>query len=215
MYIRSMRSYGQQCAVAKALDVIGDRWTLLIIRELMIRERSRYTDIRSGLPGIATNLLGDRLRELEAAGIVHSQDAPPPVATRLFSLTERGKALEPVIAELGRWGAPLLDERHGTEEFRDHWVALPLRLYVRDRRPQDPPVRIRIQAGTESLTLETVGDGSIQVAQGDARDADASIEGAPTDVLRLLTGKTTLHEHRGRRLHYDGDPKLLRRFGTK
>ena len=210
-----MRSYGQQCAVAKALDVVGDRWTLLIIRELMIRERSRYTDIRCGLPGIATNLLGDRLRELEAAGIGRSEEAPPPIATRLFSLTERGRALEQVLAELGRWGAPLLDERAGSEEFRDHWVALPLRLYVRDRRPQDQPVRIRIQAGSEALTLETVGDGSVHVAQGDAQDPDASIRGAPRDVLRLLTGKMTLLEGRGRRVHYDGDPKLLRRFGAK
>jgi DNA-binding HxlR family transcriptional regulator len=210
-----MRSYGQQCAVAKALDVVGDRWTLLIIRELMIRDHSRYTDIRSGLPGIATNLLGDRLRELEAAGIVRGEDAPPPVATRLYSLTERGRALEAVIAELGRWGAPLLDERAGSEEFRDHWVALPLRLYVQDRRPQDQPLRIHIQAGSESLTLETVGDGSVHVAQGDSRDPDASIEGAPRDVLRLLTGKLMLHEGRGRLVRYDGDPKLLRRFGAK
>src|SRR5436190_22444590 len=100
-----MRSYGQYCAVAKALDVVGDRWTLLIVRELMIGGPSRYTDLQNGLPGIATNLLADRLRDLEKAGIVLRETAPPPVATSVFSLTARGQALWPVLAELGRWGA--------------------------------------------------------------------------------------------------------------
>src|SRR5271156_5649061 len=105
-----MRSYGQYCALAKALDVIGDRWTLRIVRELLIRGACRYTDLRHGLPGIATNLLAERLRELEQAGLVRREDAPPPIATALFSLTPRGEQLRPVVYELGRWGAPLMLE---------------------------------------------------------------------------------------------------------
>src|SRR5213082_2257205 len=100
-----MRSYRQYCALARALDVVGDRWTLLIVRELLIRGPSRYTDLQYGLPGIATNLLADRLRELEAEGIVTKEDAPPPVATTLFRLTPRGEALDSVLTALGRWGA--------------------------------------------------------------------------------------------------------------
>src|SRR5271155_4436505 len=103
-----MRSYGQYCSVAKALDVIGDRWTLLIVREVLAGGPSRYTDLRNGLPGIATNLLAERLRELEHAGIIVREDAPPPVATALFSLTARGEQLKTVIDELGRWGMPLM-----------------------------------------------------------------------------------------------------------
>src|ERR1700757_2727915 len=99
-----MRSYGQYCSVAKALDLVGDRWTFLIVRELLLRGACRYTDLRAGLPGIATNLLAERLRELEGAGVISSRAAPPPIATTLFSLTERGAALEPVIMQLGRWG---------------------------------------------------------------------------------------------------------------
>ena len=76
-----MRSYGQYCSIAKALDVVGDRWTLLIVRELLIRGACRYTDLKDGLPGIATNLLADRLRELESAGLIRREEAPPPVAT--------------------------------------------------------------------------------------------------------------------------------------
>ena len=86
-----MRSYRQYCPVAKALDVVGDRWALLIVRELIFRGPSRYTDIRRGLSGIATNLLAERLRELEAAGVVKSYEAPPPVATTLYELTERDR----------------------------------------------------------------------------------------------------------------------------
>ena len=128
--MEAMRSYGQYCSVAKALDVIGDRWTLLIVRELLLRGPSRYTDLRRGLPGIATNLLADRLRELEQAGIVLREDAPPPIATALFSLTPRGEQLRPVIDELGRWGIPLMAETTPDEEYRSHWLQLPVDLYL-------------------------------------------------------------------------------------
>src|SRR5947207_3653412 len=117
-----MRTYDEYCAIAKSLDVVGDRWTLLIVRELALRGASRYTDLRSGLPGIATNLLADRLRELEAAGLIEREDAPPPVATTLFRLTERGAALEPVISELGRWGLPLMRDDRPDDEFRGQWL---------------------------------------------------------------------------------------------
>jgi len=96
-----MRSYGQSCGVAKALDLLGERWTLLIVRELL-QGPSRYTDLRNGLPGIATNLLAERLRELEEAGVVLREEAPPPIATALYSLTDRGQELQSVIYELGR-----------------------------------------------------------------------------------------------------------------
>src|SRR5215467_10718682 len=98
-----MRSYGQYCSIAKALDVVGDRWTLLIIRELLVRGACRYTDLKNGLPGIATNLLADRIRELEEAGLVSREEAPPPVATTLIRLTEAGQELAPVVHALGRW----------------------------------------------------------------------------------------------------------------
>src|SRR5437868_15050329 len=103
-----MRSYNQFCAVAKSLDIVGERWTLLIVRELLIRGASRYTDLRNGLPGIATNLLAERLRDLERHGVVEAVNAPPPVATTLFSLTARGRELEPVLHAIGRWGRELL-----------------------------------------------------------------------------------------------------------
>src|SRR5215831_16134982 len=106
-----MRTYGQYCSVAKALDVVGDRWTLLIVRELALQGPCRYTDLRNGLPGIATNLLAARLRELEAAGVVRREEAPPPIATTLFHLTARGEELRPVLEALTRWGVPLMRDQ--------------------------------------------------------------------------------------------------------
>src|SRR5690349_3555655 len=99
-----MKSYGQYCSVARALDLLGDRWTLLIVRELLLQGPSRFTELKTGLPGIATNLLSTRLKELEDADLVTRRDAPPPIATALYELTDSGLALEPVLQALGRWG---------------------------------------------------------------------------------------------------------------
>src|ERR1700674_3647322 len=120
-----MRSYAEYCAIAKSLDVVGDRWTLLIVRELALQGPCRYTDLRNGLPGIATNLLADRLRDLERANIVSREDAPPPIATTLFRLTPRGEELKTVLVELGRWGVPYMVEPVAEDAFRSHWLAMP------------------------------------------------------------------------------------------
>src|SRR5258708_18207188 len=112
-----MRQYGQVCPLAKALDVVGDRWTLLIVRELSARP-CRYTDLRDGLPGIATNLLADRLKSLEAAGVITAEPAPPPVATTLYRLAERGAALLPSLHEPVTSGAPLLADPYATDAGR-------------------------------------------------------------------------------------------------
>ena len=127
-----VRSYGEYCSIAKALDVVGDRWTFLIIRELLIRGACRYTDLKDGLPGIATNLLSDRIRELEAAGLIRREDAPPPVATTLFHLTEAGAELEPALDAIGRWGVRYMIEPAEGDEFRGHWFAFPVSFFLRD-----------------------------------------------------------------------------------
>jgi DNA-binding HxlR family transcriptional regulator len=209
-----MRSYNQQCALAKALDVVGDRWTLLIVRELMIRDACRYTDLLNGLPGIATNLLTERLKELAAAGIITREEEPPPIATALFRLTPRGKALEPAIAALGWWGRPLLASDVGNDTFRDHWVILPLRLYVRDQTQGAHPITLALQLGKERVTLETASDGSVRVEPGNPAHRDALIDGEPRTILALLSAKLSLSAARAKGLHYEGDPKILKRFGA-
>lgn len=209
-----MRSYDQFCALAKALDIVGDRWTLLIVRELLVRP-CRYTDLYKGLPGIATNLLARRLEELEAAGLVSREAAPPPIATTLFHLTPRGRELEPVIAALGRWGAPVLAEATGKEVFRSHWYALPVSLYVQDNAPADRPVSIEVAAPDGTVTIETVGDGSVHVRMGRAAKPDLRMEGPPNVVLSVLSGKLKPSAARAKGLRHSGDVRVLRRFAAK
>jgi DNA-binding HxlR family transcriptional regulator len=206
-----MRSYGQFCALAKALDVIGDRWTLLIVRELMCRDRARYTDLRNGLPGIASNLLSERLRELEAAGIVSREEAPPPIATTVYALTERGQALRPALCELGRWGTPLLAQARDSDEIRSYWVGLPAELYLSDGEPSRPPVTLEIDAGDEPVTL-TIGSGEVRSSIGSTKNADAVLSGPMRDVAAVLLRKVPLEQARKRGVRFNGDKAVWRRL---
>src|SRR5215467_6762869 len=110
------RSYNQYCAVARGLDVIGERWTLLIIRDLLVGPK-RYTDLLDGLPGIGTNLLAARLRDLEKAGILRRTLLPPPAASAVYELTDLGLALKPAIFAIGRWGARFLGHARDVDTF--------------------------------------------------------------------------------------------------
>jgi DNA-binding HxlR family transcriptional regulator len=205
-----MRSYQQYCAVAKALDVVGARWVLLIVRELMTSGPSRYTDLLNGLPGIATNLLVDRLKEMEKAGLVRGWAAPPPVATTLWELSERGQALRPLLEELGRWGAPMMGVPPAGDMFRSHWLVFPLDAYLVDNSPQDPPVTIELRTGDEPMLIETV-DGRVRTRRGMAEHPDAVLTGRPGLILGLLSGRFDLAEARKRGLEYRGSQKVLSR----
>jgi DNA-binding HxlR family transcriptional regulator len=206
-----MKSYSQSCALAKALDLIGDRWTLLIVRELLIRNACRYTDIRTALPGIATNLLADRLRDLESCGVVYREEAPAPIATTLFRLTERGRALERAVLELGRWGSPLLATRSKGDRLQPHWLVLPLKLYLRDLRPNEPKIAIDVQTGGEAIAIEASG-GQIAVRLGASDCPDAVVKGKPDSVLRLFTGRTSLTAALAEGVQWEGTHAALSRM---
>ncbi|MFI7327141.1 winged helix-turn-helix transcriptional regulator [Streptomyces rubiginosohelvolus] len=119
------RSYDQFDAAARALDSVGDRWTLLIVRELLGGPR-RYTDLHADLPGVSTDVLASRLKDMEQNGLALRRKLPPPSAASVYELTERGHGLLPVLAALAEWGAPALAERRPTDAVRAHWFALPL-----------------------------------------------------------------------------------------
>src|SRR5215218_3043204 len=164
-----MRSYDEYCAIAKSLDVVGDRWTLLIVRELALQGPCRYTDLRNGLPGIATNLLADRLRDLERAGVVSREEAPPPIATTLFHLTPRGEQLRPVLEGLISWGLPLMTEQDPKDAVRSRWLAWALELMLEDREPERSPVTIEVRTGDQPIVIETL-DGAIHTRLGPAEN---------------------------------------------
>jgi DNA-binding HxlR family transcriptional regulator len=209
-----VRSYGQYCALAKALDLVGDRWTLLIVRELALRGGCRYTDLRDGLPGIATNMLADRLREMEEAGIVRREAAPPPVATTLFHLTDRGQELMPALFALGRWGAALMGERRDDDEFRTHWLRFPIEELFTDATPDGPPVTIELRTGDEPMAIEAAG-GVVRAHPGSAEAPDAIVAGDPDVIVGFLTGRFDLRGARRRGLKVDGDAEAVRRIQPK
>ncbi|MFI5228334.1 MAG: winged helix-turn-helix transcriptional regulator [Gemmatimonadales bacterium] len=205
-----MRSYGQYCGLARALDVIGDRWTLLIVRELLACGQLRYTDLQRGLPGIATNLLAARLDEMERAGLLVRETVPPPAAATVVRLTPRGEALEEVIAALGRWAGPLM-EVVGDDEVRGHWYTLPLRLYLRDTAPTRPPVSVELRMDDEPILLQA-RDSRVTARVGTVPDPNAIVTGPPDLVMALLTRRLSIAQARSRGLSATGDLRVLQRF---
>jgi len=206
-----MRSYGQYCSIAKALDVVGDRWTLLIIRELMIRGGCRYTDLKNGLPGIATNMLSDRLRELEAAGLVRREDAPPPIATTLFQLTEAAEQLHPVLDALAQWGVQyMVDGPAAGDEFRGQWFSFPAEFFLHDRDPEGPPLSIELRAADSPVVVEVSG-GSVRTRLGTAVAPDLVLEGSPHAILAVMSGHLSAAEAVPMGLRVSGDAGALRR----
>jgi DNA-binding HxlR family transcriptional regulator len=199
--------------MAKSLDVVGDRWTLLIVRELALSGACRYTDLRNGLPGIATNLLADRLRELERAGVITREDAPPPIATTLFRLTPRGEQLRPVLEGLTRWGVPLMTEQNPSDAVRSHWLSWALELMLTDRHPDGSPLTIELQTGDRPIVIEA-RDGKIRSRLGPADNPDATLTGPPTPILGLLLGLNTLADAEANGITYQGDATLLDRIGA-
>lgn len=121
----SRRNYDHFCSVSRALDVVGDRWSLLVVRELSSGPR-RYSDLFADLPGISTDMLATRLRDLEQDGILTRRRVGPRAATAVYELTESGAALRPVLEALSDWGTPHLGARRETDAVRAHWFALPL-----------------------------------------------------------------------------------------
>ncbi|MFJ8000671.1 winged helix-turn-helix transcriptional regulator [Streptomyces sp. NPDC096310] len=164
------RSYDQYCAAARALDAVGDRWTLLIVRELLAGPR-RYTDLHADLPGVSTDVLASRLKDMERDELATRRRLPPPAAAYVYELTERGRGLLPVLTALAEWGAPALEERRPTDAVRAHWFAVPLLRALSG--PCGAPgaegvVEVRLDEGVFHLRLGGEGtDG----ADGAVRDA--------------------------------------------
>jgi DNA-binding HxlR family transcriptional regulator len=175
-----MRSYDQYCALAKALDVVGDRWTLLIVRELLVRP-CRYSELQDGLTGIATNLLSERLRQLEAAGVIGRD------ADSRYQLTDWGRKLGTPVHELVRWAAPLMLAGQGTAVFRARWLELPLELMFGGVDPKRPKVQVEVRTADEVLTL-TSAAGSVEVSTGPAPSPDVVVTGPPELIVGLMSG---------------------------
>ena len=206
-----MKSYSQYCSVAKALDVVGDRWTLLIVRELLTQGPCRYTDLRAGLPGIASNLLSTRLKEMETAGLITRTAAPPPIAATLFDLTARGRELKDVLYSLGRWGLSFMVTADGSDAFRSNWFTFAAETFLADSDPSAPEVTIGLSAADAAPVHIVVGHGEVELKKGAAPDPDLALAGEPRLIMGVLAGELPLEMARAIGLSVTGDPSVLAR----
>ena len=183
------RSYGQYCTVARALDVVGERWTLLLVRELLTGPK-RFKDLLEGLPGIGTNLLTGRLKALEEAGIVCRATLPPPAGSKVYELTGAGRSLEPVIVELSRWGSRLMGEPSGEEDMRPAWAAVAVRSVFDAEAARGVRETYEFRIDGEVFHVR-VGEGEVEARQGMADDPDVVVAGATEAFLAVTAGHVT------------------------
>lgn len=206
----TMRSYEDACAAAHALDLIGERWALLVVRELLLGPK-RFTDLRAGLPGISPNVLAQRLRELEGAGIVRRRRLPRPAASRVYELSDWGKELEPVIISLGRWGArsPFRPRDAGLGVDS---LILSFRTMFDPRAAEGLEASYELRLGEESFRVE-VADGRFEIARGDADGPDAIVEADPGTLATLVyEGRDLAEALRSGSLEIEGDRSAVERL---
>ena len=201
------RTYGDPCGIARALDVVGERWALLVVRELLLGPK-RFTDLRAGLPHVGPDVLAQRLRELEQAGVVRRAKLPPPASARVYELTDWGRALEPVVLGLGRWGsqAPLPRERGALGV--DALVLALKTLFDRARAHGLIGSTFELRLGEEVFTLR-LGEAGLDASRGPAADPVASITAEPGVLQGVLWHA---HPPRGDELETAGDRQAAADF---
>ena len=199
----SERTYNQYCGVARALDLIGERWALLVVRELALGPK-RFTDLRQGLPGIATNVLSLRLRQLERGGIVARRQLPLPAPAQVYELTPHGRELVPIMLALGRWGASAMGPRSPEQAIRGEWLALALKAFFDPDAAEDISGTIALDLDGARFTLR-LGESGLEVIPGEESPVDLSITADPETLLRFLAGAPAS-------LQAEGDRELLDRL---
>ncbi|HEX8624425.1 MAG TPA: winged helix-turn-helix transcriptional regulator [Allosphingosinicella sp.] len=206
------RRYDDACGTAHALDLIGERWALLVMRELMLGPK-RFGDLRSDLPGISANVLTQRLEGLEASGLLVRRRLPPPASTQVYELTPWGYEAEPIVQSLGRWAArsPAHDP---TLPISGTSIMLSFRTMFDASRAGDFHARIGFRLGAESFVAEVEG-GRFESARGETGGADVVLAGTPTGLAAFVYGGQRIEvlEQAGM-LKVEGDEDVARRFAT-
>ena len=200
------RSYGQYCGLARALDVVGDRWNLLIVRQLLMAP-ARYRELLDGLPGVATNLLADRLRDLETAGVIERRLAEEGNAI-VYALTPWGAELREPVEGLIRWSTPLMTRGPGGDHFRAEWLVLPLSALLTGKAAARRSSTVGIAVDDHLLQVRTTRSGT-EVSPHDGRDLDAVVRADASIVLGLAAGALTLDDTLGL-VDIEGDEAAVR-----
>lgn len=185
------RSYAQYCAIARSLDILGERWTLLIIRELLPGPR-RYTELHADLPGISTDVLAARLKGMEADGLLERRRVAPPTPAWVYELTPRGRELLPVLGALAHWGGDLLNGKEPTDALRAHWFAIPLASLLQRAASGHSGVAELLLDGTHCQVR--LGAGALTLAYGEPAEPDAVLMLSAETAADLVSARTTLGE---------------------
>lgn len=201
-----MRSYGHYCGLARALDVVGDRWNLLIVRELLPGP-ARYRDLLEGLPGVATNLLSNRLRDLEAAGVVERRPAIDGNAVA-YALTEWGAELRGPLEGLVRWSTPLMVSGPGSDVFRPEWIVIALPALLREKVSTDRDVTVGVTVDGQAFQI-SVDAAGLDVRARDDRELDAAVRAEGMVVLGMAAGMLDLDDIRSM-VDVEGDETAVR-----
>jgi DNA-binding HxlR family transcriptional regulator len=206
-----VKSYGQACAVARGLEVLGGRWTLLIVRELLIGPR-RFTDLEANLPGVPSSLLGDRLRDLEAVGLVRRRRLPPPAASTVYELMEAGRALEEVVLAMGRWGSLFGRGVTAEDASRPEWQLYALKWAFHPEAAARVNRTFEMHFGNHVVTA-AVRRGRLRLSQGLALAPDLVVRTEFRTFMELAAGRLALSDAQERGLitieGKTGDPELL------
>lgn len=204
------RGFGQYCGFARSLELVGDRWALLVVRDLLVGPK-RFSDLQRGLPKIPSNILTARLKELEGAGIVRRRVQPRPAGGVAYELTDNGRDLEDAVVAFGRWGARHLGEPREEEIVTDDSMAMALRTIFRDEEAGDDDLKFELHVG-DIVANAHVHDGKVVVGRGALPDADLVIESGP-HVRELLAHEITPKEAlKTGAVQIRGKPALLDRF---
>jgi len=210
MQIMSARRYGQFCGVTRALEIVGERWALLIVRDLLVSPK-RFTDLRHGLPRIPTNILSTRLKELEEAGVVRRRVLPRPSGAVVYELTEYGLELDEIVMALGRWGAQRLGEPGPEDIVTEDSMIMAMRSTFHPEVVVGRNVRYQLCLGEVVVHMD-IDDGNLQVGGGEAPDRDVVIEAGPA-IKALMAGEVTPDEALADgSVRVTGDPELLKQF---
>jgi DNA-binding HxlR family transcriptional regulator len=205
------RTYGDGCAVARALDVVGERWALLVVRELLLGPK-RYTDLRRGLPNASPNVLSERLRELENAGVVRRRKLAPPASSRVYELTDWGLELDEIVMALGRWAARTPTPPGDAPIVSADSIILALRARFEPAAAHGLRARYELRLGEDRFRID-VADDQIKVARGEVQQPDATIDTDPDTLNSVLWGPTSLaNAQRSRRMTTVGDRAAVERF---
>jgi DNA-binding HxlR family transcriptional regulator len=206
--VESKRTYREYCAIARSLDLLGQRWTLLIVRDLFLGAQ-RYTDLQAGLPGIASDILTARLRTLEELGLVRRRELPPPAPASVYELTEAGRGLGPVIRALGELGLKLLDEPAPGQPINPGPVVMSLNLTFRPDVLPDLVETYGLEIDGQAFTV-AVERGTVRTERGAPPSPDATFITDARTLVALVHGETTGDE----RLAVEGDRAALDRFAA-